>query len=201
MYIVCKRTMKKFMAFIVCLLAFSVFPGRGQDVALKTNILYDATTTVNAGVEFSFAPKWTMDISANYNGWDFSDNRKWKHWLVQPEIRWWFCDKFMRSFLGLHFLGGQYNIGNLPTDFEAFGVDFSSLKDYRYQGWFAGAGIGYGYDWALSKHFNIEFELGMGVIYTENEKFDCPQCGKKIDDNKQFMVVPTKAALSLVYLF
>ena len=74
MYIVCKRTMKKFMAFIVCLLAFSVFPGGGQNLALKTNILYDATTTVNAGIEFSLAPKWTMDISANYNGWDFSDN-------------------------------------------------------------------------------------------------------------------------------
>ena len=82
--------MKNFTAFIVCLLALSIFPGGGQNVALKTNIIYDATTTVNAGVEFSFAPKWTMDISANYNGWDFSDNRKWKHWLVQPEIRWWF---------------------------------------------------------------------------------------------------------------
>lgn len=55
MYIVCKRTMKKFMAFIVSLLAFSVFPGRGQNVALKTNIIYDATATVNAGVEFSLA--------------------------------------------------------------------------------------------------------------------------------------------------
>ena len=43
------------------------------------NVLYDATATVNAGVEFSVAPKWTMDISGNYNGWNFSDNRKWKH--------------------------------------------------------------------------------------------------------------------------
>lgn len=64
-----------------------------------------------------------------------------------------------------------------------------------------GAGIGYGYDWALSKHFNLEFELGMGVIYTEYEKYDCPQCGKKVDENQKFMIAPTKAALSLVYLF
>lgn len=48
-------------------------------MALKTNVLYDATATVNAGVEFSVAPKWTMDISGNYNSWNFSDNRKWKH--------------------------------------------------------------------------------------------------------------------------
>lgn len=95
----------------------------------------------------------------------------------------------------------QYNVGNLPTDFKAFGKDFSSLKNYRYQGWMAGAGIGYGYDWALSRHFNLEFELGMGVIYTGYEKYDCPQCGKKVDENQKFMIAPTKAALSLVYLF
>ena len=98
-------------------------------------------------------------------------------------------------------IGAQYNVGNLPTDFKAFGKDFSSLKNYRYQGWMAGAGIGYGYDWALSRHFNLEFELGMGVIYTGYEKYDCPQCGKKVDENQKFMIAPTKAALSLVYLF
>lgn len=196
-----KHSIKCVTAFVVCLFAFSICPAKGQNVALKTNVLYDATATVNAGVEFSIAPKWTMDISGNYNGWSFSDNRKWKHWLVQPEIRWWFCNKFMRSFLAFHLLGAQYNVGNLPTDFKAFGKDFSSLKNYRYQGWMAGAGIGYGYDWALSRHFNLEFELGMGVIYTGYEKYDCPQCGKKVDENQKFMIAPTKAALSLVYLF
>ena len=89
----------------------------------------------------------------------------------------------------------------VSLDFKAFGKDFSSLKNYRYQGWMAGAGIGYGYDWALSRHFNLEFELGMGVIYTGYEKYDCPQCGKKVDENQKFMIAPTKAALSLVYLF
>lgn len=57
----------------------SAAPAKGQNVVLKTNVLYDATATVNVGVEFSVAPKWTMDISGNYNGWNFSDNRKWKH--------------------------------------------------------------------------------------------------------------------------
>lgn len=63
-----KRSIKCVTAFVVCLFAFSICPAKGQNVALKTNVLYDATATVNAGVEFSFAPKWTMDISANYNG-------------------------------------------------------------------------------------------------------------------------------------
>lgn len=171
-----------------------------QNVALKTNLLYDATATVNAGVEVALAPKWTLDISGNLNAWTFSDNRKWKHWLVQPEVRWWFCNKFMRSFLGFHVLGAQYNIGNAPTDFKIV-YDFSKLKKYRYEGWVVGAGVAYGYDWALAKHFNIEFELGMGVIYTEFNKYDCPVCGSKIGENEKFKVSPTKAAISLVFPF
>lgn len=112
---------------IIVLLFCASHSLNAQNVALKTNLLYDATATVNAGVEVALAPKWTLDISGNLNAWNFSDNRKWKHWLVQPEVRWWFCNKFMRSFLAFHVLGAQYNVGNLPTDFK-FKYDFSKLK-------------------------------------------------------------------------
>ena len=36
---------------------------KAQDVAIKTNILYDAAATVNFGVEVGLAPRWTLDIS------------------------------------------------------------------------------------------------------------------------------------------
>ena len=62
-----------------------------QKVALKTNLLYDATATVNAGIEIGLAPRWTLDISGNFNDWTMSHNRKRKHWLVQPEARYRFC--------------------------------------------------------------------------------------------------------------
>lgn len=79
MYYIDKLAYRCLIASICCLLTFSADHARAQNVALKTNVLYDATATVNAGVEFSVAPKWTMDISGNHNGWNFSDNRKWKH--------------------------------------------------------------------------------------------------------------------------
>ena len=41
-------------------------------LAVKSNLLYDATTTMNLGIEFGLAPKWTLDISGNYNPWTFS---------------------------------------------------------------------------------------------------------------------------------
>ncbi|MBQ8501028.1 MAG: DUF3575 domain-containing protein, partial [Bacteroides sp.] len=56
---------------------------KGQDIALKTNLLYDATATINAGVEFRLAPRWSFDLSGNYNAWTLNDHR-WKHWLLQP---------------------------------------------------------------------------------------------------------------------
>lgn len=41
-----------------------------QEVALKSNLLYDVFATLNAGVEVGLADRWTLDVSANYNGWD-----------------------------------------------------------------------------------------------------------------------------------
>ena len=64
-----------------------------QEVALKSNLLYDAFATLNAGVETGLADRWTLDVSVNYNGWTLSHDRKWKHWLLQPEARYWFCNR------------------------------------------------------------------------------------------------------------
>ena len=77
-----------------------------QEWAIKSNLLYDATTTINLGIEKTIAPKWTFDLSGNYNPFQFSDNMKWKHWLVQPEFRWWTCREFSGHFLAAHLVGG-----------------------------------------------------------------------------------------------
>lgn len=130
-----KNKLKLYAIMIFVLLCTEV---HCQKVAIKSNLLYDVTATVNAGIEVGLAPKWTFDLSANYNGWTFSHERKWKHWLLQPEGRYWFCDRFAGHFVGVHALGGQYNIGNLNNHISFLGTDLSVLSDRRYQGWFAG---------------------------------------------------------------
>ena len=45
--------------------------------------------------------------------------------------------------LGLHLHGGQYNVGGLKNSISFLGTDFSKLGDYRFQGWFGGAGLAY----------------------------------------------------------
>lgn len=173
-----------------------------QKVAVKTNLLYDATTTLNIGVEFAFAPKWTLDISGNWNPWTFSENRKWKHMAIQPEVRYWLCERFNGHFFGGHLLGGVYNFSNLNMDFKLFGTDFGQLKDHRYEGWMAGLGAVYGYHWLLSRHWSLEGVIGIGYVYTRADKYDCPRCGKKLENDKPHNYFgPTKAALNLIYVF
>ena len=173
-----------------------------QKVALKTNLLYDATATVNAGIEIGLAPRWTLDISGNFNDWTMSHNRKWKHWLVQPEARYWGCERFSGHFIGIHAHGGEYNFGNLKNGIKFLGSDFSKLTDNRYQGWYVGGGLSYGYAWIQGKHWNLEAELGIGYIYTRFDKYPCAECGEKIEeDASHHYFGPTKLALSIVYLF
>jgi hypothetical protein len=173
-----------------------------NDVALKTNVLYDLTATVNAGVEIGLAPRWTLDISGNFNAWDMKENKKWKHYLVQPEARYWFCDRFMGHFFGVHAHGGQFNFGGIKNGINFLGTNLSNLTNNRYQGWFAGAGVAYGYAFVLGRHWNLELELGLGYAYTKYDAFECAGCGRKVETGiTHHYVGPTKLALNLVYLF
>lgn len=174
---------------------------RGQDVAIKTNLIYDALLTPNVAVEVGLAPKWTLDMSAAVNNWAVDDHR-WKQWHFQPEARYWFCQRFAGHFVGAHLIGGQYNFGNLNNSIKFLGTDFSDLSHHRYQGWMAGAGVAYGYSWILSRHWNLEAEIGLGWIYTRSDVFNCSNCGKKVRANVPHNYVgPTKAALNIIYAF
>lgn len=175
---------------------------KAQDVAIKTNLAYDATASANLGMEFALTQQWTLDVSGNLNAWNMPNDMKWKHWFVQPEARYWFCEKFAGHFLGIHAHSGQYNVGGIPNNINFLGTDFSRLSNSRFQGWFVGGGIAYGYAFILGKHFNLELELGIGYSYTRYDRFECAGCGRKVEENKEHHYVgPTKAAVNLVYLF
>lgn len=175
---------------------------QAQKAAIKTNLLSDTFMNVNLGMEIGLAPKWTLDFTSEFNGWTLSHNRRWKHWAVQPEIRYWFCDRFSGHFLGAHLHGGQYNIGGFNGQVNFLGTNARKLKNARYQGWFLGAGVAYGYAWILNRHWNLEAEIGFGYSYTRYDRFRCSGCGKKIEASKPHHYVgPTKVAINLVYLF
>ena len=189
------------LAISLLLILFSSLGMDAQKVGIKTNLISDAVTSPNLGVEFKMAPKWTFDISGQMNAWNIHE-RRWRNLMVQHEARVWYCEAFQGSFWGLHLIGGQFNIGNIKHAFDFLGQHFSQLKDHRYQGWGAGAGIGYGYDWILAKHWNLEFEIGVGWIYTRFDKYPCAECGTvEVKDQPHNYFGPTKLSLAIEYIF
>ena len=198
--------MKRIRLIILLLPLIFCLNGReakSQDFALKTNLLYDATATINAGIEFGLAPRWTMNIPVNFNAWSFpKQDYIYKLAFVQPEVRYWFCDRMAGHFIGIHAHGGAYNFGNLPNQQKFLWNDFSGLTDTRYQGYFVGGGLAYGYAWAVSEHLNLEFELGFGYAYTKYDRFECEECGRRIEDQvPAHYVGPTKLGINFVYVF
>ncbi len=160
-------------------------------LAIKTNLLLDATTTMNLGFEVRVSPRWTMELMGYYNPWSWSDNRKWKTIAVQPEFRYWLCDPFAGHFLGVHAQWSHYNVGNLP---------FGSLKNNRYQGDLAGAGLSYGYSWFLGKRWALEATIGVGYNYMWYQRFDQEVCGNCYGWEHKNYVGITKLGLNLSFL-
>lgn len=183
--------------FVLAFVIIHIQNGYSQEILLKSNLLYDVTTSVNAGVEFDLGKRWTLDVSANYNPWSFSD-KKWKHWFLQPEARYWLSDRFSGHFVGLHLMGGEYNIGGIDLPLNILGDNFE--KEYRYEGWFVGGGFAYGYSWRLSPRWNIEASLGIGYIGLDYDKYECPECGDWISDEFESYIGLTKASVSIIYI-
>ena len=193
--------------FSLCLLfALLVLGGSrvtvsAQEFVVKSNLLYDATATLNLGVEVGVAPKWTVDLSGSYNAWSKNESVKWKHLLIQPEVRYWLCDRFSRHFVGAHLLGGAFNLGRINNNLSILGTDFSVLSNMRYQGYAFGGGVAYGFAFMLSKSLNLELEAGFGYAYLDYDIYKCSGCQRKVGDGTHHYIGPTKAAVNLVYVF
>ena len=133
------------------LLIFVSLANYAQNIGVKSNLLYWATTTPNLGVETALGKKHTAQVFFGFNPWKQSggDQSSLRHWLLQPEYRYWFCQSFNGWFLGVHAMGGQFNAGGVKLP---LGI-FKSLRDHRYEGWYVGGGVTAGYQWPLSKHW------------------------------------------------
>lgn len=193
--------MKK--SFLVTLsLLFCTSHSIAQKITLKTNLLYGSyAQTPNLSMEFGLGKRITLDISGGYNPWNRTgsagNNKKLVHWIVQPELRYWTCQRFNGHFFGIHAFGSQYNI----SEYELPLLFGKGSKDYRYEGWAAGGGISYGYQWILGKHWNLEATIGVGYAYLKYDKYDCPKCGDYVGEYSKSYFGPTKAGVSLIYVF
>ena len=165
--------------------------------AIRTNILYDLTTSVNLGAEVKLWRKMTLDVPFTLNPWTYNkeENTKFKFLLFQPELRYWTCEAFNGQFFGLHGHYAYYNAGHLPRPFS------DTMNQYRFEGQLAGVGISYGYHWLMSPRWSIEAEIGAGYARLWYDKYPCKSCARLFtSENKNYWGL-TRAGISLIYLF
>lgn len=163
-----------------------------QQWAVKTNMLYWAGATPNVGVEVALSRHSTVSLTGNYNPWVIGQDGKIQHWFVQPAYRYWFCEKYTRSFIGIHAIAGKYEVGGFKLPFNLL----PQFRNHYYKGWVAGAGVSYGYHFYLSPHWNLEATLGVGYLRTRYSRSDAPN--HYVSRN---YVGPTEVGISFVYLF
>lgn len=187
-----KRVLLVLFTVVISVSAYS------QHFAIKNNLLYDAMLTPNLGVEIGLGKRVTLDLNAGWHPFtlDEKKNKSIEHWLVQPELRIWGCERFSGTFFGIHAHGGEYDMSNIKLP---WGI-FPNLEDNRYDGYFYGGGISIGHQWVLGKHWNLEASIGAGYARMEYDKYDGENINQFKETGHYDYWGVTKATISFIYI-
>ena len=184
-----------FILFLLLLL-FRLADLHSQTLAVKSDLLTGAHYSPILSVEVKLSDRFTLEAGFHYNPFPAGGDKRWKHWFVQPELRYWMCQPFGGHFFGAHLMYGVYNAGDMKLPLGLF----KGVRSSRYEGDFLGLGVSYGYHFILSPRWSIETSLGVGFLHIGYERYRCLHCGEQTGGGYKNFIAPTRAAVSLVYL-
>lgn len=171
----------------------TIAPGKPYLFAVRTNLLYDAFLLPTLGVEWRINRNVGIKLDGSLSWWGGSTGKVQKMWMLNPEVRWYLLhDK--RFYAGVSAGYGEYNI----YKYMLGGI---LSKDTGYQGKLWNAGLTVGYQLPLSRHFAVDFNLGLGYTRSEHDSFgliDGVRVYKERNHTKNFWG-PTQAGISLVW--
>lgn len=176
---------KKYRALLVIIFCVVSFSGYSQKIALKTNAVLWATVSPNISAEFVVSRNLSVDLSASFNVWTPFANMKTNHLLLQPELRYWFGRPMSQHFVGFTLLYVDYDL---------------LFRETRYNGETFGGGFTYGYDFVLSKHWNLELTAGVGVMYRWQYKYNENEPRPEYRNNFGWYVAPVKVGVTVSYI-
>ena len=172
-----------------------ILPSKPYYFAVRTNMLYDAILLPTLGVEWRVNRDMGIKLDGSFGWWGNNSDKIQKVWFLNPEVRWYLL-RDRRFYVGASGSYGEYNIYKYPV-----GSLFS--KDTGYQGSLWSAGVTVGYQLCLSRHFSVDFNLGLGYARSKYDSFgmtDGVRVSKERDKSKNFFG-PTQAGISLVWTF
>ena len=126
-------------------------------LSLRANLLRWATLTPDLGLEWRICPSWGIAVNGSWTSWTWSDkDRRYALWEVAPEVRYYMGEK-KAWYLGAMFKTGQFNY---------------KLSETGKQGDLMGGGITAGYQLRLNKALDLDFNLGLGYLNVDFEKYE-----------------------------
>lgn len=126
-------------------------------LSLRANLLRWATLTPDLGLEWRICPSWGIAVNGSWTSWSWSDkDRRYALWEVAPEVRYYMGEK-KAWYLGAMFKAGQFNY---------------KLSETGKQGDLMGGGITAGYQLRLNKALALDFNLGLGYLNADYEKYE-----------------------------
>ena len=126
-------------------------------LSLRANLLRWATLTPDLGLEWRICPPWGIAVNGSWTSWSWSDkDRRYALWEVAPEVRYYMGEK-KAWYLGAMFKAGQFNY---------------KLSETGKQGDLMGGGITAGYQLRLNKALDLDFNLGLGYLNVDFEKYE-----------------------------
>ena len=126
-------------------------------LSLRANLLRWATLTPDLGLEWRINPSWGIAVNGSWTSWNWNDkDRRYALWEVAPEVRYYMGEK-KAWYVGAMFKAGEFNY---------------KLSETGKQGDLIGGGITGGYQLRLNKALNLDFNLGLGYLNADFEKYE-----------------------------
>ena len=126
-------------------------------LSLRANLLRWATLTPDLGLEWRICPSWGIAVNGSWTSWSWSDkDRRYALWEVAPEVRYYMGEK-KAWYLGAMFKARQFNY---------------KISETGKQGDLMGGGITTGYQLRLNKALTLDFNLGLGYLNVDFEKYE-----------------------------
>ena len=163
---------------------------RQPRVALRTNLLYDATLSPNFGLDVRVDSAWTVGLLAGVNAWDIDKEKRFS--LRARNYR---KGLFQKNYMEFDAIYSHFNVGNTKIPFGLY----SAVKDRRLQGDLVALGGKYGYSWILARHWRIEAEAGVAVGYAWFKEYDCDHCGTYYGKGDRIFLLP-QLGINVVYI-
>ena len=166
---------------------------QGSRIAVSTNITdYFLLISPNVDFQLALGRQLTAEAGLKYNNWSFNHatdkEMKNRQQTYYAGARWWPWYTYSGWWVGTALQFQEYDRGGVfrkdSESGDAFGLSVSG-----------------GYSIQIAKWMNIDMGFGLWGGRTIYTVYECPYCGKKVDEGSKFFILPNEARLALQFIF